>query len=277
MEKEKYFDEEKNIESENIADQGSVEKKKIKSRLSLGWGKLKEKFKQPLQKNVRKAVVLSSVAFTMLSASEGMALSHKELVDTFRKDENKYELVLGEKQLQQLEVKEYKDLFSHTEEVDQKINPEKITTEFSLMNEISESLNKQYKERNGSAGSFDLSQRAYDKIEEANEIFERINKLPEEEKNKFRAKVFEEGNLNWINAFKIFFVKRALENIALIPHELGHQSEASVQGVETKGVNFNFGIYPAGFCGLRGLKKAKNPELIDSAGINSSNNMSEFI
>lgn len=43
----------------------------IVSRLKFGWEKIKEKTKESLKKNTKRAVVLSSIAFTMLSASDG--------------------------------------------------------------------------------------------------------------------------------------------------------------------------------------------------------------
>lgn len=277
MEKEKYLnnvsEEEQDLKVEN--QQEKIDKEKIKSRLKSGWGKIRNKITQPILKNAKKAVVLSSIALAMISASEGMALTHQELADVFKKETKKYELILGEDDLQKLESEQYGSLFEYAENNQQEINPEKITAEFSFFNSVSKILNKHYEDKTGKSGNFDLAGRAYSKIEEANQYFEWIEGSSDEEKKEFRIKILEKGRLNWEELVKSFPLIYSIWKTKILVHEIGHQEEASRQGAKTGSIKVGLGLGLTGYSPYRG--ELNNPELNSAAGIKNTESMSDFI
>lgn len=266
------------INKEEAPKREEVAEKKIdvKSRLKNGWDKIKQKFKESSKKNAKRAVVLSSIALTMLSASEGMSLTNKDFADMFGSEGKKYELSLGDEALRKLEIENYGEVFKHAEEIGQEIEPKRITAEFNLLNSVSEVLNEQFDSKNKDGGDFDLAGRARNQIEAANENFERIINCDKEEAKKFKADFFEGGRINWQALVKAFPMVWGMDKAKLIAHEIGHREEYQKQGAKADPIKLNLAkLMDAGYSKYKGT--LKNPEVGAAAGIEMSNKIGNFI
>lgn len=155
---------------------------------------------------------------------------------------------------------------------DREIVAQKINYELEVFKELSKSFN----DATGST-IFDFSGRMKEKIDESNKLFDELSGTKDEqqrneERDRGVKKILENGRLNFFELIKAVPEVLVAEEVALVVHELGHETEALKQGAISTSVTINL---LSGYTEYFG--KIKNEAELSAAGINADRAYGEFL
>lgn len=184
-------------------------------------------------KVIKNAIIYASIPFAVLSAAK-QEVKAEDVVSEFINTPAISQEVRSE-EIVKHEIKT-DDLISVADNQQREILAKRINQELNVFNKLSDSFNEAFNEK-----SFDFAGRMKYKINEANQYFEEISSIKDNEISKYKIK---EHNKNiFQNGWEIFkILPKAIfaQKFSVLVHELGHEKEALERGATEVKTSFSF-------------------------------------